>query len=39
LSNRVHPRRDNPGIFRTRHIFHNLAVLRYGAETKTQGRL
>ena len=30
LSNRIHPRRDNPGIFRTRHIFHNLAVLEYG---------
>jgi CubicO group peptidase (beta-lactamase class C family) len=28
LSNRIHPRRDNIGIFRTRHIFHNLAVLR-----------
>ncbi|MDR1636108.1 MAG: beta-lactamase family protein [Treponema sp.] len=27
LSNRVHPRRDNAGILRTRHIFHNLAVL------------
>lgn len=30
LSNRIHPRRDNEGIFRTRHIFHNLAVLEYG---------
>ena len=30
LSNRIHPRRDNPAIFRTRHIFHNLAVLEYG---------
>jgi CubicO group peptidase (beta-lactamase class C family) len=30
LSNRVHPRRDNMGIFRTRHIFHNLAVLARG---------
>jgi CubicO group peptidase (beta-lactamase class C family) len=30
LSNRIHPMRDNPGIFRTRHIFHNLAVLEYG---------
>lgn len=29
LSNRIHPRRDNPGIFRARHIFHNLAVLEY----------
>ncbi|MDR2758989.1 MAG: beta-lactamase family protein [Spirochaetaceae bacterium] len=27
LSNRIHPQRDNMGIFRTRHIFHNLAVL------------
>jgi CubicO group peptidase (beta-lactamase class C family) len=30
LSNRIHPRRDNRGIFRVRHIFHNLAILRYG---------
>jgi CubicO group peptidase (beta-lactamase class C family) len=30
LSNRVHPSRDNGGIFRTRQIFHNLAVLNYG---------
>ncbi|MDR2748095.1 MAG: beta-lactamase family protein [Treponema sp.] len=30
LSNRIHPRRDNPGIFRVRHIFHNLAILQYG---------
>ncbi|MCL2318636.1 MAG: beta-lactamase family protein [Treponema sp.] len=30
LSNRIHPRRDNPAIFRTRHIFHNLAVIEYG---------
>ena len=30
LSNRIYPKRDNPGIFRTRHIFHNLAVLEYG---------
>ena len=29
LSNRIHPNRDNPKIFRVRHIFHNLAVLRY----------
>jgi CubicO group peptidase (beta-lactamase class C family) len=29
LSNRIHPRRDNRGIFRTRHIFHNLAVLQW----------
>jgi len=29
LSNRVHPTRDNPGIFRARQIFHNLAVLEY----------
>ncbi len=29
LTNRIHPRRDNDAIFRTRHIFHNLAVLRY----------
>jgi CubicO group peptidase (beta-lactamase class C family) len=29
LSNRIHPRRDNEGIFRTRHIFHNLAILCY----------
>jgi CubicO group peptidase (beta-lactamase class C family) len=30
LSNRIHPRRDNTRLFRTRHIFHNLAVLEYG---------
>jgi len=30
LSNRIHPKRDNTGIFRARHIFHNLAVLEYG---------
>jgi CubicO group peptidase (beta-lactamase class C family) len=30
LSNRVHPHRNNTGIFRSRHIFHNLAVLEYG---------
>lgn len=30
LSNRIHPKRDNPEIFRARHIFHNLAVLEYG---------
>ncbi|MBQ7784904.1 MAG: beta-lactamase family protein [Clostridia bacterium] len=29
LSNRIHPNRDNPKIFRVRHIFHNLAVLTY----------
>lgn len=29
LSNRIHPNRDNPKIFRVRHIFHNLAVLSY----------
>lgn len=29
LSNRIHPKRDNEGIFRTRHIFHNLAILEY----------
>ena len=29
LSNRIHPKRDNPKIFRVRHIFHNLAVLSY----------
>jgi len=29
LSNRIHPQRDTPGIFRARHIFHNLAVLEY----------
>lgn len=29
LSNRIHPRRDNPAIFRVRQIFHNLAVLSY----------
>jgi CubicO group peptidase (beta-lactamase class C family) len=33
LSNRIHPRRDNGGIFRTRHIFHNLAILHYGGGT------
>jgi len=31
LSNRIHPRRDNTSIFRTRHIFHNLAALEYGS--------
>jgi CubicO group peptidase (beta-lactamase class C family) len=36
LSNRIHPRRDNPGIFRARHIFHNLAVLRYGGAPGTR---
>ena len=30
LSNRIHPKRDNLGIFRTRQIFHNLSVLTYG---------
>ncbi|MDR2101374.1 MAG: beta-lactamase family protein [Treponema sp.] len=40
LSNRIHPRRDNMGIFRTRHIFHNLAVLyRDGHERETPGGL
>jgi CubicO group peptidase (beta-lactamase class C family) len=34
LSNRIHPRRDNMGIFRARHIFHNLAVLRYGSKNR-----
>jgi CubicO group peptidase (beta-lactamase class C family) len=34
LSNRIHPRRDNRGIFRTRHIFHNLAILRCGGGTQ-----
>lgn len=29
LTNRIHPQRDNPAIFRVRHIFHNLAVLTY----------
>ena len=29
LSNRVHPTRDNPKIFRARQILHNLAVLEY----------
>lgn len=29
LTNRIHPRRDNPAIFRVRPIFHNLAVLNY----------
>jgi CubicO group peptidase (beta-lactamase class C family) len=29
LSNRIHPCRDNTGIFRARHIFHNLAVINY----------
>jgi CubicO group peptidase (beta-lactamase class C family) len=37
LSNRIHPRRDNPGIFRTRHIFNNLAVLEYGAACEKNG--
>jgi CubicO group peptidase (beta-lactamase class C family) len=31
LTNRVHPNRDNGKIFRVRHIFHNLVVLRYGS--------
>jgi len=30
LSNRIHPKRDNTGLFRARNIFHNLAVLEYG---------
>jgi CubicO group peptidase (beta-lactamase class C family) len=30
LTNRIHPRRDNDGIFRARQIFHNLAILNYG---------
>ena len=34
LSNRIHPKRDNTEIFRTRHIFHNLAVLEYGNKTE-----
>ncbi|MDR0723319.1 MAG: beta-lactamase family protein [Treponema sp.] len=34
LSNRIHPRRDNAGIFRVRHIFHNLAILRCGGGTQ-----
>jgi CubicO group peptidase (beta-lactamase class C family) len=34
LSNRIHPRRDNAGIFRVRHIFHNLTILRYGGGTQ-----
>lgn len=29
LTNRIHPQRDNPAIFRVRQIFHNLAVLSY----------
>ena len=29
LTNRIHPKRDNPAIFRVRHIFHNLAVLNH----------
>jgi len=29
LSNRIHPLRDNESIFRTRHIFDNLAILEY----------
>lgn len=29
LSNRIHPSRDNPKIFRVRHILHNMAVLSY----------
>ncbi|GHV91419.1 esterase [Spirochaetia bacterium] len=33
LSNRIHPSRDNGGIFRTRQIFHNLAVLQYGGRS------
>jgi CubicO group peptidase (beta-lactamase class C family) len=33
LSNRIHPRRDNGGIFRARPIFHNLAILHYGGGT------
>ncbi|MDR0312160.1 MAG: beta-lactamase family protein, partial [Treponema sp.] len=30
LTNRVHPTRENTKLFRTRNIFHNLAVLTYG---------
>ncbi|MCL2477975.1 MAG: beta-lactamase family protein [Treponema sp.] len=30
MSNRIHPKRDNPGIIRTRPIFNNLAILEYG---------
>jgi len=29
LANRIYPDRENPLIFRTRHIFHNLAVAAY----------
>ena len=29
LTNRIHPNRNNPAIFRVRHIFHNLAVLNH----------
>ena len=32
LSNRIHPRRDNDGIFRVRRIFHNLMILQYGGQ-------
>ena len=32
LTNRVHPKRNNTKLFRSRHIFHNLAVLEYGAD-------
>jgi CubicO group peptidase (beta-lactamase class C family) len=39
LSNRIHPRRDNMGIFRTRHIFHNLAVLRWADTNGTPGEV
>lgn len=30
LTNRIHPTRENEGIYRARHIFHNLVVLHYG---------
>jgi CubicO group peptidase (beta-lactamase class C family) len=30
LSNRIHPDRNNGGIFRCRQLFHNLIILNYG---------
>jgi CubicO group peptidase (beta-lactamase class C family) len=37
LSNRIHPRRDNMGIFRVRQVFHNLAVLRWADRPEKTG--
>jgi len=32
LTNRIHPKRDNEGIYRVRPLFHNLVRLNYGRE-------